>query len=52
MGIREVLYISKSGNKIIVGIGPTQHGLNGLQEDDETSCPELAISIIEHQSDI
>ena len=43
MGIPEV-HVAKSINKPIVGIGPSQCSLSGLQQEDEISCSEDAFA--------
>jgi len=37
MGTRDVLHVAEPINKPEVDIGPSQHSLNGLKEEDEIS---------------
>ena len=41
MGVREAFYVAKSSNKPIVDIGPSERGLNGLQDENEIRCSEF-----------
>ena len=42
--MREALYISKSINKPIVDIGPSERSLNGLQHENEVSCSKCTLT--------
>jgi hypothetical protein len=43
MRVREAFYVAKSSNKPIVDIGPGEHSLNGLQDENEISCSESTL---------
>ena len=43
MGMREAFHIPKSGNKPIIDVGPSECGLNSLQQEHEISCTNLAL---------
>jgi hypothetical protein len=44
MGVREAFYVAKSSNKPIVGIGPGECSLNGLQDESKISCSEFTLT--------
>jgi hypothetical protein len=44
MRMREVIHIAKSSNKPIVDVGPSEYGLNSLQQEDEIGCTSLALT--------
>ena len=44
MGAREAFDVAKSSNKPIVSISPSEHGLNGLQDENKISCSEFTES--------
>lgn len=44
MGILEVSHVAKSSNKPIIGISPSEDGLNRFQQEDEISCSKFAFT--------
>jgi len=47
VGLRELLHVAEPINKPEVEIGPGQHSLNGLTEEDEISWSKVRVNITE-----
>ncbi len=44
MGMPKALWLTKSGNKPIVNIAPSERSLNSLRQEGEISCSECALA--------
>ena len=45
MGMREAFHIPKSGNKPIIDVESGERSLNSLEQEDEISCTNFALTL-------